>query len=268
MRIVCLNAWGGRRQPDLGPWLATCGADVLVLQEVVHAPGAPADWLSYRDDVAELPQRADMLADLATLLPDHVPTFCPAARGRLWHGNEPVMSYWGLATLTRRGLPVIAQAQGFVHGAFGAEGFGAHPRSRTGHAARLFRPDTGTCFTVAHMHGLRDPAAGKADTPARAGQARRFAALASSVAAPGEPLVLCGDFNVRPDSETLRLLSALAPRELVTEGGFAGTRTSFYTKPERHADYMMVNAAVPVRRFEVSHAPEVSDHCPLILDMA
>ncbi|MBS8226249.1 endonuclease/exonuclease/phosphatase family protein [Vannielia litorea] len=266
MRLTCLNAWGGRMHAELSGWLAQNDPDILCIQEVVHVPGSPAPWLDYRDDGRNLPQRADMLADLATALPTHDITFCPAARGRLWHGEAQVWSQWGLATLTRRGLPVTHQAQGFVHGEFGAQGFGAHPRSRTGHAIRLWRPEG--AVVIAHMHGLRDPEQGKADTPARAAQAARLAALVETIRQPGDEVVICGDFNVLPGSETLRTLSRLASRELVTEGDHPGTRNSLYTKPERHADYMMVSAGLSVSHFDVVHEPEVSDHCPLVLTLA
>ncbi|QDC11068.1 endonuclease/exonuclease/phosphatase family protein [Oceanicola sp. D3] len=266
MRITCLNAWGGRMHGEMSAWLGANDPDILCLQEVIHVPNSPSEWLDYRDEGRNLLQRADMLADLAAALPGHDITFCPAARGPLWHGDSQVWSQWGLATAVRRGLPVTHQAQGFVHGSFGAEGFGPHPRSRTGHAIRLWRPEG--AVVIAHMHGLRDPEAGKADTPARAAQAKRLAGLVEAVLHPGDGVIICGDFNVLPGSETLEHLSSLAPRELVTEGGHPGTRNSLYTKPERFADYMMVSDAVPVSQFDVIHTPEVSDHCPLVLTLA
>lgn len=265
MRINSLNAWGGRRHTELAGWLARNDPDVLCLQEVVHVPDAPAQWLDYRDDGRNLPQRADMLSDLARALPDHDIAFCPAARGRLWHGTTPIWSHWGLATLVWRGIAVTHQAQGFVHGDFGAEGFGPHPRSRSAHALRIWQGGRG--LVIAQMHGLRDPRAGKADTPARAAQAQRLAGLVKQVAQPEDGMVICGDFNVLPGSETLAILARLAARELVTEGGFAGTRTGLYTKPGRFADYMMVSSDIAVADFDVPGRPEVSDHCPLVLDL-
>ena len=98
-------------------------------------------------------------------------------------------------------------------------------------------------------------------------QARKLLALSSQVAGPGDARVICGDFNVEPGSETLRLLSAAGFTDLVTTRGFAGTRTSYYAKPGRFADYMLVDAQTPVRTFEVIRAPEVSDHCPLLLEL-
>ena len=268
MRIVLLNAWGGRLQDRLLSLLPSLGADVLCLEEVVHTPGAPAETLEYRDPEAGtvLPQRARMLGELAAALPDHHASFCPAARGPLWHGAASVPSFWGLATFVRRAIPVIGQAQDFVHGRYGAEGYGAHPRARSAHAVRLFDHEMGRAVTVAHMHGLRD-LAGKHDTPERAAQAHRFADLVGGLRRPGEALAACGDLNVRPGSETLRILrERLGARELVTEGGHPGTRTSLYARPERFADYMLV-AGAEVRRFEVLTEPEVSDHAALVLDL-
>lgn len=264
MRVVSLNAWGGRLIDPLVDWIATVQPDILCLQEVVQTPGAPDDWLEYRDDGMQLPQRANVIADVAQALPDHAITFCPAARGNLWHGDTAVPTFWGLATFRHPALTVTGQMQGFVHGVFGADGFGDHPRSRTGHVVRVWHPDEGP-LTVGHMHGLRDMA-GKMDTPLRAEQARRFADMIQSVTLPGDPTIACGDFNVLAGSETLRILSRVTPYELVTSRGFDGTRTSHYEKPQKFADYMLVNGPLKDAAFDVVRDPEVSDHCALLLD--
>ena len=117
------------------------------------------------------------------------------------------------------------------------------------------------------MHGLRD-LAGKHDTPERRMQAERFAQLAAGLAELGDGLCLCGDFNVLPDSETLDILRRLDLVELVTSRSFQGTRTSHYRKPGKFADYMLVNALLADAEFDVLGAPEVSDHCPLVLTIA
>lgn len=38
-------------------------------------------------------------------------------------------------------------------------------------------------------------------------------------------------------------------------------------KPGKFADYMLVNREDAVKDFDVIHDPEVSDHCPLVLDL-
>ncbi|EAQ03846.1 hypothetical protein OB2597_11401 [Pseudooceanicola batsensis HTCC2597] len=264
MRIVSLNAWGGRLFEEMVAWIAEVQPDILCLQETVFAPGSPSAWLDYRDGDTVLPQRADVLRDVSRALPDHGMSFCPAACGNLWLGNREVPSLWGLATFLHPDLMIVGQSQGFVHGAFSPDGFGDHPRSRTAHVVRVWHPDEGG-ITVGHMHGLRDPN-GKMDTPVRGEQARKFATMVQSVLQPGDPVVACGDFNVLPGSETFRVMARVAPYNLVTQRGFDGTRTSHYEKPERWADYMLVNGPLKDAAFDVIRTPEISDHCPLVLD--
>lgn len=265
VRLICLNGWGGRLHDALVDYVKEADPDVLCLQEVIRTPSAARDWLTYRDDGAELPQRANFHDDLRRALPGHVAMFCPASRGGLWDGTVRHDSLWGLATFVRGSIPVIGQRQGFVHGDFSADGYGAHPRPRTGHAVRLFDPEAHHAVTVAHMHGLRDPR-GKHDTPARRVQARKMAGLVRAVARPRERLVVCGDFNVLPGSATFEVLGGLGLTDLVTTRGFTDTRTSHYAKPGRYADYMLVNDAVKVEAFDVVREPEVSDHRPLVLE--
>ena len=268
MRIALLNAWGGRLQDRLLAFLPDLDADVLCLEEVVHTPNAPTAVMDYRDPEVGtvLPQQARMFEEIEAAIPDHRATFCPAAQGELWHGDVAHPSQWGLATFVRRDIPVIGQVQDFAHGAFSAHGYGDHPRSRSAHVVRLYDYTAEHPITVAHLHGLRD-LAGKGDTPARAAQAHRFADLIEVVHRPGERLVVCGDLNVRPDSETLAILGErLGLTELVTARGLKGTRTALYPKVERFADYLFVNDAVRVKAFDVLTEPEVSDHATLMLE--
>lgn len=266
MKIMSLNGWGGRLGEELLAYVTRADPDVLCLQEVVHTPGTQKDWLSYRDQGLELPQKANFFDEVSKALPNHEAIFCPAAQGDLWDVAVRVASQWGLATFIRETMPIIAQHQGFVHGTFSPNGYGAHPRSRSAHAVRLFDFEQQVPFVIAHMHGLRD-LDGKHDTPERLMQARKLAELAQSVAHPEDPMIVCGDFNVLPDSETFAILGELGLTDLVQGAGSGGTRTSHYTKPGLFADYMLVNAAVKVASFDIVRDPEVSDHCPLVLEI-
>jgi endonuclease/exonuclease/phosphatase family metal-dependent hydrolase len=266
MQITCLNGWGGRLYEELVSYLAASQPDVLCLQEVVHTPDSTEPWLVYCDLGMELPQRANLFAEIRDILPNHVAVFCPCAQGELWRGNERIASQWGIATYVHRSLPIIAQIQAFVHGAFSPCGYGDHPRSRNAHAIRVFDFELGFPVTIAHMHGLRDPA-GKHDNPARLAQAERLKTLVRSIAESGDRIVVCGDFNVTPDSQTFEALGAIGLTDLVTTRGFSNTRTSYYRKEGRYADYMLINDLLASATFEVVERPEVSDHCPLVLRM-
>jgi len=264
MRVMSLNGWGGSLHAPLIGYLAQAQPDVLCLQEVVHSPATDLDWLTYRDGTHVLAQRANLYREVAQALPDHAGTFCPAASGVLWDGDAAIPSFWGLATFVHRRLIEVGQAQGFVHKSYSLDGYGDHPRARSAHAVRLHDGAARRYVSITHMHGLRDPA-GKHDTPERMAQVQRFLALSDQVSARGDLRILCGDFNVEPGSETLAHLTARGFTDLVAAYGHTSTRTSHYTKPGRFADYMLINDARAVQRFEVVTSPEVSDHCPLVL---
>jgi endonuclease/exonuclease/phosphatase family metal-dependent hydrolase len=264
MRIMCLNGWGGKLHGPLVEYLATASPDVLCLQEVVHSPDTDKDWLTYRDGDHVLPQRANLFRDVCDALPEHRATFCPAAQGVLWDGDQAVPSQWGLATFVHRSLHVIGQIQDFVHKDYSHNGYGDHPRSRNAHGLRIFDAQMNRFVTVTHMHGLRD-LHGKHDTPARRDQAQRLIEISQSLSKPGDLRVICGDFNVEPESETIARLKASGMTELVTARGFTGTRTSHYQKPGKFADYLLISDEGAVRDFSVVTSPEVSDHCPLLL---
>jgi endonuclease/exonuclease/phosphatase family metal-dependent hydrolase len=263
---MCLNGWGGKLHSALLPYVETTAPDILCLQEVIHSPESKKDWLTYRDGDHTLPQRANFFRDVSHALPNHVAVFCPAAQGVLWDEDEPIPSQFGLATFVHRSFPIIGQVQGFVHKDFSPVGYGDHPRSRSAHGIRVYDYTAKRTVSVTHMHGLRD-LNGKMDTPERTAQARRFYNLSCQVSEPEDVVVVCGDFNVEPNSETLAILTNAGMTELVTGRGFASTRNTQYKKPGRFADYMAINLKEVVKEFDVIHDPEVSDHCPLVLKL-
>ena len=132
MRIVCLNGWGGKLSDQVQAYLREISPDVLCMQEVVHSPTAEKEWLASRDGDHVLPQRANFFRDVRKALPGHFAVFCPAAQGVLWDEDEPSPSQgWGLATFVRADVPVVAQAQGFVHKTFSPYKYGRHPGRAT-----------------------------------------------------------------------------------------------------------------------------------------
>ncbi|WP_372570728.1 endonuclease/exonuclease/phosphatase family protein [Ruegeria jejuensis] len=266
VKIMCLNGWGGKLCEDLLPYVAATAPDIFCLQEVVHSPSSEKDWLTYRDGEHVLPQRANFFRDVSNILPDHVAIFCPAAQGVLWDEDQSVPSQWGLATFVHRSLPIIGQVQGFVHKDYSPVGYGDHPRSRGAHGVRVYDYASDRSISLTHMHGLWHRK-GKMDTPERAEQARKLLDFSEQVSEQGDVVVICGGFNVEPDSETLSILGDAGLKELVTGRGFESTRNSHYKKPGRFADYLLVNREEVVKSFDVVHEPEVSDHCPLVLEL-
>lgn len=264
MRIVSVNAWGGAMYDDLAAWVPTVAADVWLVQEALRTPGLTG-WTTFGDGERSLPQRADLVADLGGLLPEHEPTFVVSDSGPVL---APDGSEWrqdfGVLTLVDRAWPVLGHRTAFVHGAYADHpAWPSGDRPRAAHAVRLHDRAAGRGVVVVQVHGVRDPA-GKGDTPARVAQADRLVALVQGVREADDLVVVAGDLNVLPGGVTHERLAAIGLVDLV---GDSDTRTSRYAKPVRHADYLFVSDPAAVRHFEVVAAPEVSDHRALLLDL-
>lgn len=77
------------------------------------------------------------------------------------------------------------------------------------------------------------------------------------------PVVIAGDFNLEPDSESLNLINHTF-RNLTKEYSLTTTRTNLTHKTEV-CDYIFVNDLIKVNDFYISSVI-ASDHCGLLLD--
>lgn len=259
-----MNAWGGALCDELLAWLPDSGADIVCLQEVTRTPGLTG-WTRFEDGDRSLPQRADLFADVRGALPHHQAIFLASDSGPVHDdtGGRHRQDF-GLATLVAEQVPVTGVDSAFVHRQFVDHlEWTTGDRPRVALAVRTVDRGADRSVWVVQLHGLRDPA-GKGDTAARRGQAQRLAALVRRVRGPQDLVVVCGDFNLLPDSETFDVLAEVGMTDLV---GTADTRTAHYPKPVRHASYLLVSDVAAVKGFEIMTEPEVSDHAALILDI-
>ncbi|MEL6169889.1 MAG: endonuclease/exonuclease/phosphatase family protein [Pseudomonadota bacterium] len=264
LTFVSLNAWGGREWESLGPWLEALVPDILCLQEVTRAPVPSPDWLTYDGPPRRIRNRSDLFADVSAILPTHQGIFAAGARGTMARSDgDPLPSEHGIALWVRGDWAITALRHGFVHGTYRMDGWGPEPVPRAMQLAQI-AVASGREILVGHLHGLRVPE-GKGDTPDRAAQTRKVVEGLRELRRPAAPLIFGGDFNVLPESAMLQALTHEGLIDLVTTQGHDDTRTSLYTKPVRHADYLFVSPEVAVDAFSVPANPEVSDHRPLIL---
>ena len=265
MRIISVNSWGGALFDEFAPWLDTCGADVLCLQEVARAPGLHG-WTRFADADRSLPQRADLMADVTARLPRHQGLFAVSDTGPVRDdAGRTHPQHFGLATFVSADLPLVGIRSAFIHGSHlhHPDAWPADDRPRNALAVRVHDREADRFLTVINLHGLRT-SQGKTDTPARRAQAERLAALITAAREPDDLTIVTGDFNLLPDSSTFQILAGIGLTDLVRE---ADTRTAHYPKPLRHASYLLVSDPDAVEHFEIVTAPEVSDHRPLLLDL-
>ncbi|MCX6790539.1 MAG: endonuclease/exonuclease/phosphatase family protein [Candidatus Kaiserbacteria bacterium] len=254
MRIISLNTWGGRGgKENLLAFFKKHAdtTDIFCLQEIWAASyesleGRLVGGVEISDD--QIMIRG--LQEISETLPNHVAFFRPH------HGD-----HYGLLMMVSKNLTVSEEGEVFVykHKGFVTEGdVGNHARN-----IQYVTIETETePLTVINFHGLWN-GRGKTDTEDRILQSKNILAFMKKIK--GE-YVLCGDFNLLPYTESIRLFEAEGLRNLIREHKVSSTRTSFYLKPEKYADYAFVTKRLKVLDFKVL-PDEISDHAPLLIEV-
>jgi endonuclease/exonuclease/phosphatase family metal-dependent hydrolase len=240
MKLITLNTWGGRKREPLLDFIGKhADTDIFCFQEVYHqATGIEIE--EYKNDMLE------MFSEMKDLLPNHTGYFHP-------HFAD----YYGLALFHKKTLELSSLTEVFVHRQKEESSLkesGHHPRN-----VEIARFKGG--FTVMNFHGLWN-GKGKTDAPERIAQSERLAGTIQEIS--GE-IVLAGDFNLDPGTESLRVIEETGLRNLIKEFGIINTRTSLYKKEGRCADYVLVSPGIKVVGFRVL-PDEVSDHAALELE--
>lgn len=247
MKLITLNTWGGEvGEKLLNFFKQYADAEVFLLQEVFHHATEVTAW--------KPEAKRELFDEIAEILPDHTGYFAPT------QSNE-----WGLAAFIKDSLRVSEEGDVFVHRWRDAmEGTrdekAIQTLGRNLQFLHLFSREHN--FAVLNFHGLWD-GKGKSDNHDRLEQSKNIIDFAQLLS---KDFILAGDFNLLPDTQSLSLFEEqLKVRNLVTEYAITSTRTSFYTKPEKFADYIFASSGIEVKDFKVL-PEEVSDHAALLVE--
>lgn len=254
MKIISLNTWGGRAGKEnlLEFFRSHKGVDIFCLQEIWSAPYPELDGTVTVGGTTMDHSKIMVygMQEISAVLPDHVAYFRP-------HNGE----HYGLLMLIKKDIKVIGEGDVFVYQERGyvPEGdIGGHARNIQ--YATVETSDGPT--TIINFHGLWN-GMGKGDSEDRLTQSDKILAFTQKLK---NSYLICGDFNLRMDTESLKKFEDAGLRNLIRENNITSTRTSFYNKPEKHADYALVSERIDVQDFKVL-PDEVSDHSPLYLEV-
>ena len=242
MKIISLNTWAGVVLEPLKDFFkAHNDVDIFCLQEIYsNAEGKEERHpdLDYKLDLFE--RIREVLADT------HTGYFRPAHE-----------DYYGHAIFVKNSIQIDEEGDVFIYENMA-------PYKRGGHSRNLqyIRLEiNGKPALIANLHGLWN-GVGKTDTDDRLEQARRTRAFVDRN--DGQKIIV-GDFNLNPDTQSLTIVEE-GMRNLIKEYGITSTRTSYYDKSGKFADYAIVSPEVTVLDFKVL-PDEVSDHAALYLEV-
>lgn len=239
MKLITLNTWGGRVHKDLIQFFENNqDIDIFCLQEVY-------DGANIEDIRPEFRQGAfDLFLDISKTLFNHKGYFRPH-----------IKDWYGLAVFIKSNIKVNKEGDILIHDAKHTLS-GNHSRNLQ-YIEIVHNEDV---VTVANVHGLWN-GKGKNDTDERIIQSEKIKDFIDSV---NNKNILCGDFNLNPDTYSLKMLENNMTN-LINKYSIKSTRTGFYDKPGKYADYIFTSPDIKIIDFKVL-PEEISDHAALYLE--
>lgn len=203
----------------------------------------------------------DIFGKCKEFLPGYQPLFSAGSRGFVNDSTWlPLPFEYGIGMFVHPSISILQQTFDFIHSEFRSGLPSKPPLGRTAQVIRCSHKQGH--FTLVNLHGLWQPN-GKKDSEERREQANKLSSLIKRVAQKDEPLIVCGDFNVLPDSETFSILRKVGLEDINKQFDIHCTRSSLYKKEVRYADYFLANKSTEIHSLTVMRDEVVSDHCPL-----
>lgn len=239
-KLISLNLWGGHvLEPLLSFLKREEKIDIFCFQELYDEA---TQKMSDEDREIHL----DLFRRIQSHLPNYISLFAPVIPG------------YGIGMLIKKDvLAIKAHGDVLIHENPEYKGSGpTHSRKLQWVTIVVKNKEV----MLINVHGLWN-GKGKGDSPERLAQSQKIRSFMDSH---NMPMIICGDFNLRPDTESLNIIRE-GMEDLIMQKGITSTRTSFYPKEEKFADYIFTSSTLKVNTFRVL-SDEVSDHAPLFLD--
>lgn len=241
MKLITLNIWGGHVREPLNQFILNHQhIDIFCFQEVYHNA---QEMITIEDRKVSL----NIFSELQALLPHHIGYFKPAVDG-----------IYGISMFIKKQINVLAEGDYVIHDNPTYLGRGpAHSRILQWAKCNI----DGTLYMIMNVHGLWN-GRGKTDTPERIAQSKKIKQWMDNV---DERKILCGDFNLNPNTKSLQII-ADGMHNLIEAYKISSTRTSYYPKEGKFADYVFTSPDITVKHFSVLK-DEISDHAPLLIEI-
>jgi endonuclease/exonuclease/phosphatase family metal-dependent hydrolase len=229
--------------------------DIFCFQEVFRS--------SFKQSPEGFSGKANLFSELSGILSDHTGYFVKTSQN---HDTIKIVDHpvdGGQAIFIKKILNLTAQDAVKIYKGMGRQ---VDPSSENLPTAlqRVELNINGKVLQIYNYHGITYPGE-KLDTPQRLEHSRKIIKVVKE--AKGAK-ILCGDFNLMPETESVKMLGA-EMKDLIKDYKITNTRNEIswktYNNKQYFADFTFVSRDVSVLNFEVPYN-EVSDHLPMILE--
>lgn len=261
MKVIFLNIWKGIQFDLLIEFIkesAASGTDFFCFQEVFNSP------LEMQTPTGG---RSNIFAEICRILPDFQAYYALIQENYYDDKAVDLDISEGNAIFARKNISIDSEGSVFVFREKNTMQpdniFPTFPCS----VQYVRFQQNGKPFLIANFHGTSHPGS-KLDTPDRMEQSRKILSFLGNEK--GEK-ILGGDFNLMPDTQSIRMIEQSGMRNMIAEFSIRSTRSELalnsYPEGDRQyfADYVFVSPGIRIKNFMVPNMA-VSDHLPLIME--
>lgn len=243
MKLISLNIWRGKQFKPLINFLKTQSkdTDIFCLQEVFdNPPGSP---------IIGKEARLNIYSEIKEALPNFE-----------GHHNLPAQENEEIIVIfTRNSIEVKKINEVYIYRSRNSM-VNNDPTTLGINVQYIQFKYNAKNFTICNLHGHWVPNY-KGDNPARLEQSENLNKFLDNIEG---AKVVCGDFNLAPDTKSMLILEKNMTN-LIKKYGVTTTRNHFYNKPDKFADYILISPEVNIKDFKVLQ-DTVSDHLPLLIE--
>lgn len=255
MQLICLNLWGGKAFNPLMNFLKKMSVttDIFCFQEVFDTTSRIKTYDGLR---------INLHAELKRCLADFRGYFAVSENKRTFTKPVDFPCAFGSAIFVKKKFA----AQSHNSFSIGISRNAVWKKSVWKEIAQYVTVICGhTPYTFCNVHGIANWP--KTDTPERLEQSHK---IIDAINKYKGKKIICGDFNLNPKTESVRMFEKAGMRNLVKEYHIKKTRSNlFYAQmpdsPDKISDYVFVSPDVRVQKFIIPRVA-VSDHLPLVLN--
>lgn len=259
MKLVSLNIQGGAQGEAFFKYIEQVAktADILCFQEVYD---------SKKHGIIGVGEHSDIFIQLKRKLKNFDVFFYPVSN-KVWkYFRFKYSMVLGLAIFVKKSIKTGKYLSKHVKGTVNDEV--DFKKGKEANAVQCLEIFSGKeKFWVMNFHGMSRPG-NKLDTPRRLKQSRIISGLIKKL---NGPIVLCGDFNLMPKTESVKIVERAGMGNLISKFKIKNTRNSIswkrYGNKQNFADFTFVSSGVKVKNFIVPYNL-ASDHLPMVLEFS
>jgi len=244
MKLISLNILGGQNTKELLSFIRrNTDVDIFCFQEVFDK------GICTRPEMEG--SNMNIFGEISIALREYKGYFAP-------HQDDEE----GLAIFVKNTFHIDEYNDIFVHRYKNAM-FDNHGDELGRNIQHIMFKHKGKEINIINFHGLWSKL-GKVDTPERELQSIKILDFLKTLR--GE-VILCGDFNLMPDTYSIKVFRDYRLTDLIKKFKVTSTRSSMYKGEVKYADYIFCSKGLVIKEFKV-FSDDVSDHLPLYLEFS